>query len=115
MANRKRCASIAPRLEVLEFRRLLSVGASGDVVAVGNTRMGHRFDIPPAHESLLGENDAGPEAVAVDSSGASTGDPVPGEFLGISNSGWTPPDENLAVGPSLVIEAVNEQLAFFNK
>ena len=40
----------------------------------------------------------------------------PGEyFTGIGNSGWTPPDCTLAVGPNHVIATVNSQIAFFTK
>src|SRR5260370_41366932 len=36
-------------------------------------------------------------------------------FTGMSNTGWTPPDTNLAVGPSRVVETVNESLAIYDK
>src|SRR5260221_7868447 len=38
-----------------------------------------------------------------------------GGFTGMNNTGWTPPDTNLAVGPSQVVETVNESLAIFDK
>ena len=36
-------------------------------------------------------------------------------YAGINSTGWTPPDDNLAVGPTETIVAVNEQLAFFDQ
>jgi hypothetical protein len=40
----------------------------------------------------------------------------PGEyFTGIGNSGWTPPDCTLAVGPNHVVATANSQIAFFTK
>src|SRR5438094_5122672 len=36
-------------------------------------------------------------------------------FTGVNNTGWTPPDSNIAVGPSYVIETVNESMAIYNK
>jgi hypothetical protein len=36
-------------------------------------------------------------------------------FIGDSGTGWYPPDTNLAVGPSHVVETVNETLAIYNK
>jgi hypothetical protein len=36
-------------------------------------------------------------------------------FMGENNTGWYPPDTNLAVGPSHVVEIVNETLAIYNK
>jgi hypothetical protein len=38
-----------------------------------------------------------------------------GNFTGMNNTGWTPPDPNLAVGPNYVVETVNERLAIYNK
>jgi hypothetical protein len=38
-----------------------------------------------------------------------------GNFTGMNNTGWTPPDTNLAVGPSHVVETVNESLAIYDK
>jgi hypothetical protein len=34
---------------------------------------------------------------------------------GLNNSGWYPPDTNLAVGPSHVMEIVNEEFGIYNK
>lgn len=36
-------------------------------------------------------------------------------FPGISATGWTPPDPNLAVGPNHIVEVVNSDIAFFTK
>jgi hypothetical protein len=36
-------------------------------------------------------------------------------FIGDNGTGWYPPDTNLAVGPSHVVETVNETLAIYNK
>jgi hypothetical protein len=38
-----------------------------------------------------------------------------GLYPGVMFTSWTPPDDNIAVGPTEVVEAVNEQLAFFGK
>jgi hypothetical protein len=40
---------------------------------------------------------------------------VTGGFNGMSNTGYTPPDTNLAVGPNYLVETVNSSLAIFNK
>jgi hypothetical protein len=69
--------------------------------------------VAPAHQSLLSEDDAGPDQAAVDST--PTGSDVQGVFSGPSNTGWMPPDDNLAVSSTRVVEAVNEVLAFYNK
>src|SRR5438876_227295 len=34
-------------------------------------------------------------------------------FTGLNNTGWTPPDPNLAVGPSYVVATVNESMAIY--
>jgi hypothetical protein len=34
---------------------------------------------------------------------------------GLANTGWNPPDTNLAVGPNQVLEVVNESLAIYDK
>lgn len=71
----------------------------------------------PAQErkrSLI-ERDAGPDwvgNVAPPSHGEHQGARL---FPGINQTGWTPPDDNLAVSGTEVVEAVNEQLAFFDK
>ena len=40
----------------------------------------------------------------------------PGEYFpGITQTSWTPPDPNLAVGPNHIVATVNSQIAFFNK
>lgn len=36
-------------------------------------------------------------------------------FPGIGATGWVPPDPNIAVGPSHVVEVVNSDVAFFDK
>jgi hypothetical protein len=36
-------------------------------------------------------------------------------FTGMNNTGWTPPDTNLAVGPNQVVETVNESVAIYDK
>jgi hypothetical protein len=36
-------------------------------------------------------------------------------FNGMNNTGWYPPDTNLAVGPTQVVEVVNQTLAIYNK
>lgn len=36
-------------------------------------------------------------------------------FTGITNTGWTPPDPELAVGPNHVVEMTNGAIAFFTK
>lgn len=36
-------------------------------------------------------------------------------FLAISDTGWYPPDPDLAVGPNHIVAVVNGQIAFFNK
>jgi hypothetical protein len=38
-----------------------------------------------------------------------------GGFNGTNNTGWYPPDSNVAVGPNHVVETVNEQMAIYNK
>lgn len=38
-----------------------------------------------------------------------------GGFLGISNTGWTPPDPHLAVGPAHIVGITNGAIAFFTK
>lgn len=37
------------------------------------------------------------------------------QFATISNTGWTPPDPSLAVGPDHVVVTVNQSLAFYTK
>lgn len=37
------------------------------------------------------------------------------DFLGVSNTGWTPPDPHLAAGPSHVVVMTNGEIAFFQK
>ncbi len=36
-------------------------------------------------------------------------------FTGIFNTGWTPPDPHLAIGPSHIVVIVNGQIAFFTR
>jgi len=36
-------------------------------------------------------------------------------FLGITNTGWTPPDPHLAVGPNHIVVMTNGAIAFFDK
>jgi hypothetical protein len=72
--------------------------------------------VAPAHQSLLADDHGGPAQVSVDTgAGVATGSDVAGAYPGISSTGWIPPDDNLAVSPTLVVEAVNETLGFFNK
>jgi hypothetical protein len=40
---------------------------------------------------------------------------VAGNFVGVGNTGWNPPDDNLAVSSTEVVEAVNEKLGFWDK
>ncbi|MBS1724039.1 MAG: hypothetical protein JSS66_13925 [Armatimonadetes bacterium] len=40
---------------------------------------------------------------------------VTAKFPGMSNTGWTPPDPYIAVGPSHIVEVVNSSIAIFNK
>jgi hypothetical protein len=64
----------------------------------------------PAHwYSVLQEHDAGPEGQQSPSQAPAV------EYTGISGTGWTPPDDNLAVSPTTVIEAVNESLGFWDQ
>lgn len=36
-------------------------------------------------------------------------------FIGVTNTGWTPPDPHLAVGPNNIVVMTNGAIAFFNK
>jgi hypothetical protein len=40
---------------------------------------------------------------------------VTGSYSGLGNTGWTPPDPSAAVGPTYVVETVNESVAIFSK
>jgi hypothetical protein len=115
MATKKRRAAIAPRVDVLEPRLLLSIGVGPYHVSPFNFGTDQETYVVPAHQSSLDGDEGGAGRVPLDPSGAGTSDPVAGEFPGISNTGWIPPDDNLAVGPTRVIEAANEQIDFFNK
>jgi hypothetical protein len=109
MATKKRRAAIAPRVDVLEPRLLLSIGVGPYPVTPFDFATDQETYVAPANQSSLDEDDGGAEQVPLDPSGAGTRDPVAGEFPGISDTGWIPPDDNLAVGPTRVIEAANEQ------
>jgi hypothetical protein len=40
---------------------------------------------------------------------------ITSSFIGYNGTGWTPPDTNIAVGPSHIVEVVNESVAIYDK
>lgn len=62
-----------------------------------------------------------PEAASVEPAGLMAAGPTPAapgmtaNFAGIPATGWQPPDNNIAVGPSHVLVAVNTDLAGYSK
>jgi hypothetical protein len=87
------------------------------VSASGRHATPHRH--PPGYSRESLHEDPGPQFDPASGSGPGAGRQA-GLSPGIMSTGWTPPDDNIAVGPdnpgkTEVVEAVNEQLAFFGK
>jgi hypothetical protein len=88
------------------------------VTASGRHTAPHRR--PPGYASSSLHEDPGPQWEPGSPSPGSSARDRAGLSPGIMSTGWTPPDDNIAVGPdnpgkTEVVEAVNEQLAFFGK
>jgi hypothetical protein len=74
----------------------------------------HRRHVSPAHRSYLHPDDGGDLQQVPGTPALSAPGDVAWNFPGLTSTGWVPPDDNLAVGGGQVVEAVNEQLAFWN-
>lgn len=61
------------------------------------------------HESEGG----GPERVPITAGPGPSGGQIGGEIVGIGNTGWRPPDDNIATNGNYVLEAVNEAYAIW--
>ena len=69
---------------------------------------------PPGYGRESLHEEAGPDREVVHGNGRGALS-RPGLFPAINSTGWTPPDDNLAVGPNETIVAVNQQIAFFDQ
>lgn len=89
-----------------------TAGGAGGVVAGGvggsttNAASPHE---PPSYDPTLAANQTQSRDDALAGSGEVVG------FLGFNNSGWTPPDPSLAVGPTHLVGIVNGQVAILGK
>ena len=89
-----------------EFEKLQNLAASAKVATV--TKESGVADKPVKHSSA---RSAAPSAAAPVAAA-----PVLGaNFDGIGNTGWSPPDCTLAVGPSHVLASINSSVAIYNK
>jgi uncharacterized protein DUF1573 len=70
-----------------------------------------RGQLPSGTKPLATTFSGAPATPALSSPSA----PSPGNFNGIGDTGWIPPDGALAAGPYNVVHAVNESIAIYNK
>lgn len=133
------------RLEAASGQARVSLGADGRVAAAWSGATGANDDSGVALSVLVPEGAAyalrSPEAALGDAGGAALAampheppvydpateakDPLGGDtlgpalgpdgFIGIVNSGWTPPDPHMSVGPSHIVLITNGAIAFFTK
>jgi hypothetical protein len=72
--------------------------------------------LPPEVEARLrGEGGGGERAIENATLGSERLTSTQRLFPGIANTGWTPPDPSIAVGPSHVVQVVNSRIAWFSK